>query len=185
MARSASFMQYMRAHGNTPGPTQRPILAGAITGLIAEIPALGMLWWSGALSSVSQSLSLVWWVTLALHSVALIVGGGIYGRVFSRPANDTHGAWLFGIIYGFLIWMIGPVTGLQWLLGRPLALGVAAMGILGAHLVYGLLLGLLFPTIHRSLQYELSASLRRPAKPYAYPRKHRCGGNGPSRPIVF
>ena len=155
MAKSASFMQYMRAHGNTPGPTQRPRLAGAITGSIAEIPAVGVLWWSGALSSLMQTLSLSLWVTLVLHSAAMIVSGVIYGRVFSRAANDVRGGWLFGISYGFLIWMIGPVTALQWLMDHPIALGVAAMGILGAHLLYGLVLGLLFPSIHRLLQAEL------------------------------
>lgn len=155
MAKSVSFMQYMRAHGNTPGPTQRPLLAGAVTGLMAEIPAIGMLWWSGALSSVSQSLSLGLWMTLALYSAAMIVSGALYGRIFSRAANDVRGGWLFGISYGFFIWMVGPVTVLQWLIDRPLALGVAAMGILGAHLVYGLVLGLLFPSVHRLLQCEL------------------------------
>jgi hypothetical protein len=161
MAKSASFVQYMRAHGNTPGPTQRPMLAGAITALIAEVPAVGMLWWSGALSSAMQTLSVGLWVTLALHSAAMIVFGAIYGRVFSRAANDIRGGWLFGISYGFLIWMVGPVTALQWLIDHPIALGVAAMGILGAHLVYGLVLGLLFPLVHRSLQYELR-QLREP-----------------------
>src|SRR5215213_3557282 len=155
MARSASFIQYMRAHGNTPGPTQRPILAGAATGSLAEIPAVLLLWWSGALVSATQSLSLSTWMAVALHFLATIVAGAIYGRVFSRAANDPRGGWLFGISYGFLLWMIGPVTVLQWTLGRPLALGVAAMGILGAHLIYGLSLGLLFPWIHRLLQCEL------------------------------
>jgi len=148
-------MQYMRAHGNTPGPTQRPILAGALTGLAAEIPAAVMLWWSGAFVSATQSLSLPLWSALVVHSLLAIAGGAIYGRVFSRAANDPQGGWLFGIGYGFLIWMIGPVTVLQWTLGRPLALGVAAMGILAAHLIYGLSLGLLFPWIHSRLQYEL------------------------------
>lgn len=155
MAKSASFMQYMRAHGNTPGPTQRPMLAGAITALVAEMPAIGILWWSGAVSSVMRSLSLALWVTLVLHSAAMILCGAIYGRVFSRAANDLRGGWLFGISYGFLIWMVGPVTALQWLLDRPIALGVAAMGILAAHLIYGLALGLLYPWVHRLLQWEL------------------------------
>jgi hypothetical protein len=155
MAKSASFVAYMRAHGNTPGPTQRPMLAGAMTGLIAEIPALGMMWWSGALSSAIQKLSLALWLTLLLHSGAMILGGAIYGRVFSRAANDIRGGWLFGISYGFLMWMIGPVTALQWLIHQPIALGTAAMGILAAHLIYGLVLGLLFPWIHRALQVEL------------------------------
>ena len=156
MAKSASFLQYMRAHGNTPGPTQRPRLAGAITGALAEIPALLLLWWSGALHSATQSLSLSIYATLVLHLAIMIVAGVIYGRVFSRAANDPRGGWLFGISFGFLIWMIGPVTILQWWHAGPLALGVAAMGILGAHLVYGLFLGLLFPWIHKLLQCELS-----------------------------
>ncbi len=156
MAKSASFLQYMRAHGNTPGPTQRPVLAGAATGALAEIPALLMLWWSGALSSTTQALSLSLYVTLALHLLAMVVAGVIYGRVFSRAANDPHGGWLFGISFGFLLWVSGPVTVVQWALGRPLALGVAAMGILGGHLIYGLFLGLLFPWIHKLLQCELS-----------------------------
>lgn len=148
-------MQYMRAHGNTPGPTQRPLLAGALTGFIAEIPAALVFSWSGGLASATESLDLPLWAILVLHSFATIAAGAIYGRVFSRAANDRHGGWLFGMSYGFLIWMIGPVTVLQWVLGRPLALGVAAMGVLAAHLIYGLTLGLLFPFIHKPLQFEL------------------------------
>jgi len=164
MARSASFVHYMRAHGNTPGPTQRPILAGALTGLAAEIPASTMAWWSGALASATEALFSRVWMILLFHWVLAIVGGAIYGRLFSRAANDPHGGWLFGISYGFLIWMIGPVTILQWSLGRPLAIGPAAMGVLAAHLTYGLVLGLLFPGIHRLLQRELSENKAHQAK---------------------
>jgi hypothetical protein len=180
MAKSVSFIQYMRAHGNTPGPTQRPILAGALTALIAEIPAVGMLWWSGALSSATETLSLALWVILAFHLAVMIVSGAIYGRVFSRAANDIRGGWLFGISYGFLIWMVGPVTVLQWLIDHPIALGVAAMGILGAHLIYGLVLGLLFPWVHKSLQCELR-QLKEPHErgSYAISRKqHRLSSRG-------
>ena len=95
------------------------------------------------------------WLTLLLHSLVSVVAGAIYGRVFSRAANDPRGAWLFGISYGFLIWMIGPVSALQWTLGRPLALGVPAMGVLAAHLIYGLSLGVAFPWIHSVLKSEL------------------------------
>jgi|SRR5689334_4773177 len=156
MARSASFFQYMRAHGNTPGPTQRPIWAGAITGFVAELPGAAMLWWSGALATATEALGLPMWLTLILHLIAAIIGGAIYGRVFSRAANDPRGGWLFGISYGFLIWMVGPVTILQWSLGRPLVVGTAAMGVLGAHLIYGLVLGLLYPRTHRLLQTKLN-----------------------------
>jgi hypothetical protein len=156
MARSASFIQYMRAHGNTPGPTQRPIWAGAITGFVAEVPAAVMLWWSGALATATEALAIPMSLTVVLHLAAAIIGGAIYGRVFSRAANDPRGGWLFGISYGFLIWMIGPVTILQWSLRRPLVIGTAAMGVLGAHLIYGLALGLLYPGIHRLLQTKVN-----------------------------
>ena len=156
MANSASFIQYMRAHGNTPGPTQRPILSGAVSGLVSEIPAIAILWWSGALESATQSLGLGLWLLLLLHTCATIAGGALYGRVFSRAANDPRGGWLFGISYGFLLWMVGPVTALQLTLGRPLAVGVAAIGILMAHIGYGLALGLMYPWIHKLLQCRLS-----------------------------
>jgi hypothetical protein len=115
-----------------------------------------MLWWSGALTSATQSLSLSIPVTLVLHLSIMLLDAMIYGRLFSRAANDPRGGWLFGISYGFLLWMIGPVTLLQWWCGRPLALGVAAMGILAGHLIYGLSLGLMFPWIHKLLQRELN-----------------------------
>ena len=148
-------MQYMRAHGNTPGPTQRPMLAGAITGGLAEVPSALVLWYWAALNSLTQALGIGAWPVLALHFAATVAAGALYGRVFSRAANDARGGWLFGISYGFLIWLLGPATLLQWILSHPLAVGVAAMGMLGAHLAYGLILGLVFPWVHRLLQCEL------------------------------
>ncbi len=168
MGRDISFMQYMRAHGNTPGPTHRPLLAGALAGGLAEIPSALVLWYSAALDSLRQALSLGAWPVLALHFAATVSAGVLYGRVFGRAANDRRGGWLFGIGSGFLIWMLGPATVLQWVLSRPLAVGVAAMGMLGAHLVYGLALGLGFPWVHALLQCELSKAARPkdPAKLY-------------------
>src|ERR1041385_5427226 len=58
-----------------------------------ELPTAVVLWWSGALVSATQSLSLRVWITLVLHSAAAIAGAAIYGRLFSRAANDPHGGW--------------------------------------------------------------------------------------------
>jgi len=149
------FIQYMRAHGNTPGPTQRPKLAGATTALIAGMPALLLLWRTGAAESLSQALAIAPWVVLALYWCVMALAGAIYGQVFSRAANDHCAGWLFGISYGFLLWMIGPVMALQWIIGRPVVIGLAAMGLLGSHLLYGLALGIMFPFIHHSLQSKL------------------------------
>ena len=148
-------MQYMRAHGNTPGPTQRPLAAGAISAGAATVPGGVLLWISGAVASLTQELRLRAWLVLVLYVVAMCVAGLLYGRIFGRAANDKRGGWLFGISYGFLVWMVGPVTALQLIRGRPIATGTAAIGLMLAHLIFGLGLGLLFPWIHKLLQRKL------------------------------
>lgn len=148
-------MQFMRAHGNTPGPTQRPISAGAISAVLATIPAAVVLWISGALDSLSETLGLKFQLVLVLYVVSMSAIGALYGRVFSRAANDPRAGWLFGIGYGFLIWMLGPVMVLQLIRDQPVAIGRAALGLLGAHLIFGVVLGLSFPFVHKLLQRKL------------------------------
>jgi hypothetical protein len=83
------------------------------------------------------------------------LAGALYGGVFRRAASDRRGGWLFGISYGFLLWMLGPIALLQTVLGHPLATGTAAMGILGANLLSGLVLGLCFRPAHSLLRKAL------------------------------
>lgn len=144
--------QFMRAHGNAPGPTERPWTAGALSGLLGALPAAAMLWITGALASLSGTIDLSFWLTLALQVLVMGVVGAIYGRLFNRAAADRRGGWLFGISYGFLVWMVGPVTMIQWIVGQPVAQGPAAMGLFGAHLLWGLILGLSFPWLHSLVQ---------------------------------
>ena len=35
---------FLGAHGYEPGPTQRPLLAGAICGIVATVPAVAILY---------------------------------------------------------------------------------------------------------------------------------------------
>ena len=156
-------MRFMRAHGQTPGPGQRPGLAGALAGTVAGIAALPLLEWSGARASLSQNLRLAGWLVLILYVGVATFTGAVYGGVFQRAASDRRGGWLFGISYGFLFWMLGPVALLQTVVGRPLATGAAAMGILGANLASGLVLGLLFRQAHEVVR----KGLKRPGDPAA------------------
>jgi hypothetical protein len=160
---AAAFMQYMRAHGHTPGPTQRPLLTGLIDGAVGSIPALAVLARSGGLPGIAMTLGLsALQVGLAFVAVALL-GGALYGRLFGRAANDRSGAWLFGISFGFLLWTLGPATLVYWVTRRPLVTGNAALGVFVAHLLYGLTLGVLFPFIHRRLQRDVLATRQRRA----------------------
>jgi hypothetical protein len=156
MKRDVSFMQYMRAHGNTPGPTQRPRLTGAVSGVVALIPAALVRYWSGAFESASESSGLRFWQVLAVDAFVMIIAGVIYAQIFKRAANDKQGGWLFGISYGFLLWMLGPITFWQFITGRPLAIGSAATGLFGSQLLYGLTLGIIYPRIHSLIQIKLT-----------------------------
>jgi hypothetical protein len=146
-----SLVAYMRAHGNTPGPAQRPYLAGVLAGTLAAAPAVLVLWSSGALASAAAALGQAVPIVLAVYAGALAVAGAAYGRVFGRAANDRRGGWLFGASFGYLIWMLGPAGSLPWLLGSPLAVGKAALGLLLGHLIHGVALGAVFPYVHRRL----------------------------------
>jgi hypothetical protein len=147
-------MEYMLAHGNAPGPTQRPALTGSLAAAVAEIPAAAILWKAGSLAAIAAALGTSPRGALALHSAAMVLAGAAYGRIFSRAANDPRGGWLFGLGWGYVIWMlaVGP---LAWVRGSPVATGAAALGLLGGHLVLGLGLGLLVPPVHRALRHDL------------------------------
>lgn len=162
MASDISFMQYMRAHGNTPGPTQRPLLTGALSGLFAEIPSGLLLYWSGALSSIEKYFFWDTRLILAADGALMIFSGILYAWIFKRAANDCKGGWLFGISFGFLLWMFAPVTLWQIITNQPIAVGHAAMGLFGSRIVFGFFLGLLFPRVHALVQRRLSEALNKP-----------------------
>ena len=148
---------FIRAHGYLPGPTQRPVAAGLLTGAGAAALALPLMWLTGAVSALARGMGVGGWVCGVVLATLLAAAGALYGRIFMRAANDQRGGWLFGISYGFLLWMLGPVIAVQWFLGRPVLLGGASQGFFAAHLLYGLALGLLFPRLHKLVQFRQRA----------------------------
>ena len=147
--------RFLWAHGYEAGPTQRPRLAGAIAAAIAEGPTLALMLATGAVEPLLRAVGLSLPVGLALHLVLVMFAGVVYGQLFQRAANDRSGGWLFGLAFGFLGWMAGPVTALEWLSGRIVIAGSPAQGLFAAYLLWGMLVGLLFPYIHRPLQASL------------------------------
>jgi hypothetical protein len=94
-------------------------------------------------------------IAAIVDSGALALGGVFYGWLFQRAANDLRGGWLFGLSFGFILWMLGPVPLLQWLPDEPILRGYPAAGLLLAQLLWGLALGLLYPVVQRRLQVRL------------------------------
>ena len=150
------MIDFLKAHGFDPGPTQRPVMAGAVTGVIATIPAAMVFVATGSFRVLAADIfRLPAIVTAVIFAVAFIFAGGIYGLVFRRAANDRRGGWLFGLTFGFMMWITAPVVVLP-LVGRPIiAAGTAAIGFLVTFLVWGLCAGLLFPYVHKPLHANL------------------------------
>jgi hypothetical protein len=157
MKGDVTALQYMRAHGNSPGPTQRPRLVGAISGLISSVGAVAIRYYSGAIRSEAEAVGISDWAAVGCVMAASVIMGILYAAIFQRAANDIRGGWLFGSCFGFLIWMVGPVTLWQMATGRTLAVGVPAMGIFAAYVGSGLVLGAMYPWVNKLLQKRLKA----------------------------
>jgi hypothetical protein len=151
-------MSFWYVHGRDPEPLQRPRLAGAITGTGAGCLAALLVWTTGAAAPPAAAIGLPPALLVALSIAALGIAGAAYGAVFLRAANDPRGGWLFGLGWGFLTWALGPITLCQWLLGRPVAVGGHAAILAATHLLWGLLLGSLFPLVQNRIELNIDSA---------------------------
>ena len=145
------MLRMLQAHGLDAGPTQRPLLAGAAAGVLATMPALAILVGFQALSEPARATGTSVFAASLAYVGLMLLGGILYGWLFQRAANDPRGGWLFGMAFGFVLWMLGPVPLLQWLPDQPILRGYPAAGLLLAQLIWGLVTGVVFPAVHRRL----------------------------------
>jgi hypothetical protein len=135
-----------------PEPLQRPRLAGAIVGIGGAVAVSALVWWTGSADPPARAIGIAPLLLVLLSIASMGIAGAVYGAVFQRSGNDRRGGWLFGLSWGFLTWALGPITLCQWALRRPVADGWPAAILLGAHLLWGLLLGVAFPLVQRQIQ---------------------------------
>jgi hypothetical protein len=145
----------LRAHGLDAGPTQRPVVAGAVAGVVATVPALAVLAGFQSLDAPARAIGTSAVAAGLAYIGLMLLGGILYGWLFQRAANDPRGGWLFGMAFGFVLWMLGPIPLLQWLPDQPILHGYPATGLLLAQLLWGLAMGVVFPHIHRHLHISL------------------------------
>ena len=152
------MIRFLLAHGSDPGPTQRPLLAGALTGLLAAIPAgVAFVGFGSFVVAADDVIRLSRSMTGALLLTALTGAGFLYGCVFQRAANDRGAGWLLGLAYGFILWVAAPIIVLPFLRGPAMAAGTAATGFLVSFLLWGLVVGVIFPYVHRPLHAALTS----------------------------
>ncbi len=153
------MLRMLQAHGLDAGPTQRPLLAGAVAGVTATPPALALLAGFQALDAPARATGISVVAAGFAYTGLMLVGGVLYGWLFQRAANDLRGGWLFGMAYGFVLWMLGPVPLLQWLPDQPILRGYPAAGLLLAQLLWGLAVGIVFSPVHHRLHKSLDRQL--------------------------
>lgn len=164
---------FLSAHGYDPGPTQRPLLSGAISGLIATVPAIAILLAFGSLEVEARILGMSVIGTIAAGWPVMAVAGAIYARVLGRAANDVRGGWLFGMAFGFALWTAGAVLVLPIISGGKAPAGTAAIGVFASLVAWGAALGAAIPFVHRPLHEDLeSASKSRKIGPGAAARRN-------------
>jgi hypothetical protein len=151
----------LAAHGYDPGPSQRPLLAGGLSGLAATVPAVTLLYFSGALEVEARILGLSMIATIFAGEVVMAAAGAAYARIFGRAANDVRSGWLSGMAYGFALWAAGAVMILPLASGGQAPAGGAAVGLFLSLVLWGAALGALVPYVHRPLQKDIETASKR------------------------
>jgi hypothetical protein len=152
---------FLTAHGFDPGPTQRPLLAGALSGILSTVPAVAILHLFGSLEIEARILGSSAMMTVAAGLPLMAAAGAIYGRLFGRAANIVRGGWLFGMSFGFALWAAGAVMVLPLVSGGKTPAGVAAIGMFLSLVAWGGMLGLIHPFVQRPLQEKLAVGAKR------------------------
>ena len=152
---------FLSAHGYDPGPTQRPLLAGAISGVVATAPAVAILHAFGSLRIEASILGMSEVMTVVAGWVAMALAVAVYARLFGRAANELRGGWLFGMAFGFALWAGGAVLVLPLLSGGKAPAGEAAIGVFLSLVAWGIALGAVHPFIHHPLHERLDTAARR------------------------
>jgi hypothetical protein len=151
---------FLSAHGYDPGPTQRPLLSGAIAGVLATAPAVAILLWFGSLRVEAKILGMSTLLTLIVGWAAMAIAGALYSRIFGRAANNVDGGWLFGMAFGFALWAGGAVLVLPLLSDGRAPAGPAALGVAVSLLVWGVTTGILLPYVHHPLHESIEKASR-------------------------
>ncbi|HUP20192.1 MAG TPA: hypothetical protein VM778_09600 [Gemmatimonadota bacterium] len=128
-----------------------------MTMMTAPTPDGGRMPMMAMVAGVVGSDSLVaGWIYHLFNSAVI---GALFGGILGRGVGGYGGGLARGLVYGAFWWVLGGLILMPLLLGMaafaPLAMAPmrpVAIGSLVGHLVYGGILGLLYPALHRSAE---------------------------------
>jgi len=92
-------------------------------------------------------------VGVTLHFIFAVIIGATFGLLFQRDVRGLGSSLGWGMAYGLFWWFLGPLTIMPILLGNPVdwsyARGSELFGSLIGHIVYGLIVGLVYAAVDR------------------------------------
>ncbi len=147
-------IQQRESPSQTPFSLPRALVVGGFAGVVGGW-AFGtwmeqinfFLIIAGLVNSQSRT------VGIALHYIISIMIGMSFGLLFQRDVRGYGSSLGWGMAYGLFWWFTGPLTLLPLLQGDPLdwsyTRGGDLWGSLVGHIIYGLLLGLIYATLDR------------------------------------
>jgi uncharacterized membrane protein YagU involved in acid resistance len=88
-----------------------------------------------------------------LHFIFAVIIGGTFGLLFQRDVRGYGSSAGWGMAYGIFWWFLGPLTFKSILQGRApdwsLARGQELFGSLFGHIVYGLIVGVIYAALDK------------------------------------
>ncbi|WP_422933054.1 hypothetical protein [Sinomonas sp. P47F7] len=130
--------------GTVSSPWARRAVAGVLGGLAGGIVFGVLMVMMGMFTTIAVMVgSNSPWVGAGIHLMISIVYGLVLTLFFSRFLHSWGRGSLAGIVYGVILWVIGPLLVMPLMLGMPVfGFSVTVMLSLMGHMIYGLLLAL-------------------------------------------
>lgn len=145
------------------------VMAGTVAGLIAGVVFGMMMQMMKAPTQDGNQMSMMLMVAKIVHSDSFVGGwvyhlfnsaviGGLFGWLFGPTIAESYGKGFgLGIVYGFIWWILGGLILMPIFLGMPAfaplkmaMMHKVAMGSLMGHLIFGMILGLVFVGLRQS-----------------------------------
>ncbi len=124
------------------------IYGGLVGGLLFGV-MMAMMGMLGMVAQVVRSNSAL--VGFIYHMFNSAVIGALFVPLFGRLSSDKGRGLIFGLAYGVIWWFLGPLILMPLALGMGVMISAEGMKMalpsLWGHLVYGGVLGILYPVL--------------------------------------
>ena len=138
--------------GRDPFSLGRAVVVGGLAGIVGGW-AFGK--WMAGMNVYPLIAGLVnsdsYMVGMTLHFMIAVIIGASFGLLFQRDVRGYGSNLGWGMAYGMLWWFLGPLTIMPLMLGNSLnwsyEYGGLLFGSLVGHIVYGLIVGLIYAAI--------------------------------------